>query len=72
MLAQVQPEDLVEFGMIPEFVGRLLDVMMKHPKLLERTGKCLTSSTASSNTSLFVIQLPVRRRRAATPVAAPA
>jgi ATP-dependent Clp protease ATP-binding subunit ClpX len=23
MLAQVQPEDLVEFGMIPEFVGRL-------------------------------------------------
>jgi ATP-dependent Clp protease ATP-binding subunit ClpX len=23
VLAQVQPEDLVEFGMIPEFVGRL-------------------------------------------------
>ena len=23
MLAQVQPDDLVEFGMIPEFVGRL-------------------------------------------------
>src|SRR6185295_13104190 len=23
ILAQVQPEDLVEFGMIPEFVGRL-------------------------------------------------
>ena len=23
MLSQVQPEDLVEFGMIPEFVGRL-------------------------------------------------
>jgi len=23
----------------PEFVGRLLDVMMKHPKLLERTGQ---------------------------------
>ena len=25
VLAQVQPEDLVEFGMIPEFVGRLPD-----------------------------------------------
>jgi ATP-dependent Clp protease ATP-binding subunit ClpX len=31
MLAQVQPEDLVEFGMIPEFVGRLPAVATLEP-----------------------------------------
>jgi hypothetical protein len=41
-------------------------------KVLERAGKCLTSSMASSNTSPLFTLHHARSRRAGTPVAAPA
>jgi ATP-dependent Clp protease ATP-binding subunit ClpX len=42
LLAQVQPEDLVEFGMIPEFVGRLPLVATLEPLDVETLVSILT------------------------------
>jgi ATP-dependent Clp protease ATP-binding subunit ClpX len=42
ILAQVQPEDLVEFGMIPEFVGRLPLIATLEPLDVETLVSILT------------------------------
>lgn len=31
LLQQVQPEDLLKFGLIPEFIGRLPVIVALHP-----------------------------------------
>jgi len=71
VLSQVQPDDLVEFGMIPEFVGRLplwrtlepLDVktLIKHLiRAQERAGEAISEVFPNSKGARTGVSLPKR------------
>lgn len=55
ILNQVQPEDLLKFGLIPEFIGRLPVVVTLHPldeealvKILTEPKKCLSQAVSEA------------------------
>ena len=56
MLAEVKPEDLVKYGLIPEFIGRLCSSRRTHSTELVRILKETKNSLLKQYRKLFLME----------------